>query len=372
LRGRTGGLAAFLGHWETQSMENARKQAKSKQRRLAQWGRITGAASLMILASSAYAQSGREALQGGISDEVYLDFEKHSIVSLQEVPEFLAPDAGRRSLEGILGNGVFARRKGGQNGGKSGVPFRAEIRATTSAETRSDAARAEPVRTEDEEEGLTPNPRSRSRQSERPVRVGSRDESRSPGRAGNEEDEPKSDLDVAAERIGTVEKIVDSVINIGKKVWAVVEAGEPVYSATYNRANALPESMTHWTQMSDWNPIPRSKIFRFSVVNVYGITTVDFSYRITFVYAGKFDGTGAYLNDVGVETYNLEVLPLYSFDAQAEVSSTSNVGSRENPVAGMRLRVKMVVKTILKHGEYSHEFFIRGDQGSVLNLTNGN
>ncbi len=320
-------------------------------------------------ASVSHASNGAETL----SAAEYMDFENHAVITLQEVPEFLAPDAGRKSLEGLLEFGLTDRRKSRGSKGK-GLSIRREIRPSTEAESNSRSGRTTLTLEEDEEA----DPRATTTSSERRSRLGTSPVGRggNPERGGRGAEEEKekelTPLERAAEDAGTVEKIVDSVINIGKKIWAVVEAGEPVYSATYNRANALPESMNHWSQMSDWNPTPKSKIFRFSVVNLYGMTPVDFSYRITYVYGGKFNGTGSYLNDVGVETYNLSVLPMYSFDASAEVSSTSNIGTVENPNAGMRLRVKMVVKTILKHGEFTHEFFIRGNDGSLTNLTDGN
>ena len=315
------------------------------------------------------------AAPGELGTREYLDFENYAQVELRELPELLAPEANRKSLESLLKSGILSKRgSGNSNRGEarnSEAQDDQDENATATVPMRRSFNPAGAVVVEDDEEEL-PSTRSGSRPGAGGTRPLGNANNGNRGNAQREKEKELTPLEQTAEDVGTVEKIVDSVINIGKKVWGIVEAGEPVYTANYARANALPSNLQHWSEMSDWNPIPRSRIYQFEVKNLYGMKPVSFAYRISFIYGGKFDGTGAFLNDVGVESYNLSVLPMYSFDASAEVTSTSNIGTRKEAIAGMRLRVKMVVKTVVKHGEFTHEFFLRGDNGSILDLTNGN
>src|SRR4051812_46731541 len=43
--------------------------------------------------------------------------------------------------------------------------------------------------------------------------------------------------------------IIDKIINMGKKVWAIVEAGKPVVDVKVDVANALPEGLKSWQQL---------------------------------------------------------------------------------------------------------------------------
>lgn len=163
--------------------------------------------------------------------------------------------------------------------------------------------------------------------------------------------------------------ILDQVINIGKKVWTIVEKNKPVVSVELETANALPEGVANWRSLSNWQT-PQSKVYRVRYKNGYGMNVVDFSYRVTYTYGGMVNGKGLYLTNVNVVPAELAVAWGYKFSAKAAIPSVTNAGSHESPVGGMEIQVSWEVDTILRHMRRSSSFYVRGD-GLYVNLTNG-
>ncbi len=159
-----------------------------------------------------------------------------------------------------------------------------------------------------------------------------------------------------------VDVVVDKVINIGKKIWEVVKAGKPVVSAKEMRATALPQGAKDWRQLQGWEA-PRSRTYRIAYTNLYGMTVVDYSFRITYTYGGNVDGVGRYLTNVSVVPAKASVAWGYSFDSEASVPSVINLGSKTAPVAGMELQIKWTVKTALKHEQQQSAYFVDGKGG---------
>lgn len=156
-----------------------------------------------------------------------------------------------------------------------------------------------------------------------------------------------------------VEIVVDKIINIGKKIWGVVEKGAPVVNQEYNSASALPEGASSWSQLSEWK-MPRSAVYRIVYKNPYGASVVDFKYRLSFVYGGGVNGRGKYLTGVRVQPANLSVLWGYSFDVKAEVPEVFNMGTSGNPIAAANVIVKWKVSTALKNITESDQYVVNG------------
>jgi hypothetical protein len=98
---------------------------------------------------------------------------------------------------------------------------------------------------------------------------------------------------------------------------------------------------------------------------------VDFSFRLLYTYGGNVEGKGRYLAHVTAVPLNVSVFWGYVFNSEIQIPNIVNVGSHENPVAGMEVLLKWQVKSILKHTEGSKSFFVQGD-GKFFNLTDGN
>lgn len=176
-------------------------------------------------------------------------------------------------------------------------------------------------------------------------------------------DEPKTPVDEA-------DLILDKIINMGKKVWAIVEAGKPVVNMTTNVASAVPQGLSRWDQLGGWE-IPKARVYRAVYKNGYGASVVEFKYRVIYTYGGNVGGKGRYLTQVTVVPDTLNVAWGYTFNAEVTVPSVVNMGNSTDPMAGMELMVHWKVDTVMKHSESSTSYFVKGD-GSFVDMTNGN
>ena len=165
--------------------------------------------------------------------------------------------------------------------------------------------------------------------------------------------------DGAGGTVGEIGVILDQIINIGQKIWKIVDDGKPVVNAQEMRASAVPQGITSWQQLQGWNA-PISRTYRLQYTNLYGITVVDYSFKVTYTYGGNFNGKGNYLTNVSVAPAALNVLWGYTAESSAYVPSVINLGTSADPVAGMELQVKWHVKTLLVDDQGQAGYFVDG------------
>jgi hypothetical protein len=163
---------------------------------------------------------------------------------------------------------------------------------------------------------------------------------------------------------------IDQIINMGKKVWDIVEANRPVVNIQTDTANALPRGVETWQSLQGWQ-VPTSKVFRISYKNGFGSKVVDFSYRVLYTHGGNVNGKGAYLTNVTVIPANLEVLWGYTFNMKASVPSVTNVGTMSSPVGAAQMLIEWKVDTAVKHSQRTASYYMQGD-GVFKDLSAGN
>lgn len=167
-----------------------------------------------------------------------------------------------------------------------------------------------------------------------------------------------------------VDLALDKIINMGKKVWTIVEAGRPVVNIKTDSANALPQGALNWNQLEGWK-MPKTKLYEASYKNGYNAEVVNFKFRVLYTYGGNVKGQGAYLTNVTVIPADVSVAWGFKLDVETSVPSVVNAGSSTQPVGAMELLVKWTVSTALQHVEHSQSFYVRGDgQFSDLDVSN--
>lgn len=153
--------------------------------------------------------------------------------------------------------------------------------------------------------------------------------------------------------------IVDQIINIGKKIWAVVETGRPVVNIKTDVATALPAGSRCWNDLQAWSR-PETRVFAVKVVNGYGIDVIKFNYRVSYLTGGTVNGIGKYIGYAAIEPAELSVAWGYTFSASAHAPTVFNMGTKADPLAGMQIQVKYSVDTVMKHTEITQAYFITG------------
>ncbi|MBV2168319.1 MAG: hypothetical protein KUL82_06390 [Bdellovibrio sp.] len=160
--------------------------------------------------------------------------------------------------------------------------------------------------------------------------------------------------------LNAIELVVDQIINIGKKIFNVINAGRPVVNIKIDTANALPKGLTCWSDLSGWN-IPQSKVYNVQYENGFGMTVVDFSYRVTYTAGGSADGIGKYITNATFQPANVSVGWGFQFDATAVIPSVFNTGSKRDPVAGMQMNMEWKVTSPMAHEQSTESYFVSGE-----------
>lgn len=161
------------------------------------------------------------------------------------------------------------------------------------------------------------------------------------------------------DEINVAETILDKVINIGKKVWAVVELGRPVVDFKTDVATALPQGAKCWLQLAGWKA-PEAKVYGVSFENAYGVEVVRFVYRVNYVYGGSVEGKGQYIGYATAAPVDMYVAWGWNFSAQASVPTVFNTGTKEAPVGGMQINMAYTVKTVMNELRQSQAYFVDG------------
>lgn len=158
----------------------------------------------------------------------------------------------------------------------------------------------------------------------------------------------------------TAEINFNDIINIGQQIWKIIENNKPVVNVTVNAGNAVPSGIDNWLQMDSWKPL-KSQTYKVSYKNGYGLSVVDFNFRVSYFYGGGVKGRGQYLANVTILPADLSVGWGYTFNAAVKIPMVVNIGSAEQPMAGMQVDLNWAIDTFVKHEESSLSFFVYGD-----------
>jgi len=156
--------------------------------------------------------------------------------------------------------------------------------------------------------------------------------------------------------------IIDKIINLGQKIWSIIEANKPVVNIQTQYGTATPQGITHWSQLAGWKP-PEGTVYGFSAKNAYGIKVVDVKYQVLRTYGGSYNGKGKYLTAVTIQPLTVDVLWGYKFNLSVEIpdSSIVNVGTAQDPVAAMQPLVKWTIATAIKSSDGRSTYYVQGD-----------
>lgn len=150
------------------------------------------------------------------------------------------------------------------------------------------------------------------------------------------------------------------IFTFGEKLWQIVQNNKPVVNVTSPVSHALPRGLTCWADLDQWQA-PRTQTYEVAYQNGFRMNVVKFRFRLQYTYGGGRSGKGHYLANVTVLPAELDVIWGYTFNASVDVGQAVNLGSADDPIAGLDLTLKWTVKTPIKHSENSFHFFVQGD-----------
>jgi hypothetical protein len=162
--------------------------------------------------------------------------------------------------------------------------------------------------------------------------------------------------------IGQVLVSIEKIVNIASKIWQIIKDNAPVVNIDTKYATAYPEGVTAATQLAGWSR-PKSYVYGFYAENIYGVTTIDVKYKVTYTYNGAYKGMGRYLTAVTVVPEKAQVSWGYRFHMSASVpdSSIANVGTDADPVAAMQLKLNWTMASALKQVDGASVYYVEGN-----------
>ena len=131
---------------------------------------------------------------------------------------------------------------------------------------------------------------------------------------------------------------LDEIINIGAKVWAIVEKNKPIINLKLQKADALPNGVHEWTDLECWQ-IPESRTYAVTYKNGFGMTVVNIVFRMTYTYGGRLNGQGRYLSQVTVLPAQLDVAWGFKVNGEVRVAGVTNAGTKVSPVGAIQMDV---------------------------------
>ncbi len=153
--------------------------------------------------------------------------------------------------------------------------------------------------------------------------------------------------------------VIDQVMNIGKKIWSVIELGQPVTNIQTDVATALPAGAKCWQNLQTWSS-PEARTYSVSFKNIYNMEVVRFAYRVVYLPGGSVNGKGHYVGYATLQPSDVYVAWGYKFNAEASAPAVFNMGTKEDPVGALTLNMKFSVDTIVNHLEQTQAYNVNG------------
>lgn len=158
---------------------------------------------------------------------------------------------------------------------------------------------------------------------------------------------------------------LDTIVNLGQKAWDIIKENQPVANMKYNFANALPQGVASGAALAGFSDLQSSSI-RLWGTNGFGVTVYDVTLTAVHQFGGNLDGAGHYLETVSIVPTNVSVLWGYTVNYGVNAVSTTNGGTKEDPIAKIALNARFKVGTILKKHEVNTVFQFRGDSADFV------
>lgn len=161
-------------------------------------------------------------------------------------------------------------------------------------------------------------------------------------------------------QLNEVSVVIDTIVNLGEKVWAIIERGRPVIHNEVQSASAMPKGTKAWNQLAGWQP-SKSASYRIKYKNAYGMKVVDFAYRVMFTYGGSYKGQGRYVTGATIIPADLYVAWGFKFNSNVTIPTVVNTGTEQYPVGGIQMNVNWDVSTVINHHQQTSSFFVDGN-----------
>lgn len=162
---------------------------------------------------------------------------------------------------------------------------------------------------------------------------------------------------------------INEIVNLGDKIWKLIEKNKPVLNTKNAYANAVPRGVKSPEELENFTPM-QYKSFRKYAKNSFGSTVFDLTYVLAHRYNGQLKGAGRFLDAVTVLPHKVDVMWGYTVNFGVTRVSTANLGSEKEAIGAVVMELDFNVSTILKASQYKNLYEFRGDSARVTSIEN--
>ncbi len=179
-------------------------------------------------------------------------------------------------------------------------------------------------------------------------------------------DKEKSSKKISMMRFVELEKELDGLLRVGKKVFDLFKTGEARFKMNDAPSiSVLPFKNPCWAKLTGWK-VPVRKVITKEYTNKYtGQRMLKVDLVLRYTYGGQSeDGSGSYLTNIQVVPQNINIpWTLFGIDVNVSVATGNpiNLGTKKSPIAGLQLDINWNVHTPLKKIIENSSVFITGE-----------
>lgn len=170
--------------------------------------------------------------------------------------------------------------------------------------------------------------------------------------------------------LGQIIMVTDQLIALGKKIWAIIEAGKPVITTNMSKPiSVLPkqdDGTFAFSDMANWS-MPAVKSYRVSYKNGWNSEVIGFTYTVYFQHSGTYNDVGAYITSLNVEASEIYVAWGFKFDATSALVGIANMGSSADPIASATVSIAYKASSWFSEVNTQESFFVTG-KGALSRL----
>ncbi len=159
---------------------------------------------------------------------------------------------------------------------------------------------------------------------------------------------------------GQINNFVDKIINLGSKIWTIIENNKAVLDYETITASAVPANVSNWYELENWKAL-KTENYEVVYTNLLGMNVISMKVRLSYVYGGTYKGAGQYLKNVTIRPSDIDVVLAYTLDAFVTTDDPFNMNSMENPLAALPITLNWTVENALKTSKHSVVFLVKGN-----------
>lgn len=158
--------------------------------------------------------------------------------------------------------------------------------------------------------------------------------------------------------------IAQNIINVGKDVWNIIQAGKAVSDIKTDYATGIPEGVSNWTDLQGFSNLIH-KTYPLEGKSSRGKVKKFGTFTVVHQYNGNIDGKGKYLTTIGVIGSNITTGWNQSLNFSSNVVNVTNAGTKDSPIASVTMEMKLSRSGITKYNK-AVLFQFRGDSDKVV------